>query len=34
MQTKIAKSLSPKNGSENENNFTQLSNHLKYEDPT
>ena len=34
IQTKIAKSLSPKNGSENENNFTQLSNHLKYEDPT
>ena len=34
IQTKIAKSLSQKNESENENNFTQLSNHLKYEDPT
>ena len=34
IQTKIAKSLSQKNESENENNFTQMSNHLKYEDPT
>ena len=34
MQTKIAKSLSQKNESENENNFTQMSHHLKYEDPT
>jgi len=34
IQTKIAKSLSQKNGSKNENNFTQLSNHLKYEDST
>ena len=34
IQTKIAKSLSQKNESENENNFTQMSNYLKYEDPT
>jgi hypothetical protein len=34
IQTKIAKSLSQKNESENENNFTQMSNHLKYEDRT
>jgi hypothetical protein len=34
IQTKIAKSLSQKNESKNENNFTQMSNHLKYEDPT
>jgi hypothetical protein len=32
--SEIAKSLSQKNESENENNFTQMSNHLKYEDPT